>query len=73
MIRLRSFAMIPSMRRCSSALISAVSLVLADTRSALAAIISAKAILDPILTAIFIGVMPFDLCVMFTAAYFPST
>ena len=35
MICLTSFALIPSMSRCSSALIFAISLVMADTRAAL--------------------------------------
>ena len=53
MICLASFALMPSMSRCSSALISAVSLVLADTRIALAAIIIAMATVDPIIKALF--------------------
>ena len=60
MICLASFALIPSMSRCSSALISAVSLVLADTRTALAAIIIVTAIVDPIIKVLFIAATPHD-------------
>jgi hypothetical protein len=49
MICLASFALMPSMSRCSSALISAVSLVLANTRIVLAAIIIVMATVDPII------------------------
>jgi hypothetical protein len=42
-------------------LISAVSLVLADTRIALAAIIIAMATVDPIIQALFIAVSPLDM------------
>ena len=56
MICLASFDLMPSMSRCSSALISAVSLVLADTRIALAAIIIAMATVDSIIKALFIAV-----------------
>ena len=73
MICLTSFAFMPSMSRCSTAMISAVSLVLADTRIALAAMIIAMATVDPIIKALFIAVSPLDWCVMIMTAYFPST